>query len=64
MNLSVIECLLLILQVKFYSVVKGTHLTWGTLINRIEVEGKGEFGTGSTGAAAFQTLTPTNVSFY
>lgn len=51
-------------QVKFYSIVKGNHLTWGTPINRIEVEGKGEFGTGSTGAAAFQTLTPTNVSFF
>ena len=58
------EFLVLVSQVKFYSIVKGNHLTWGTPINRIEVEGKGEFGTGSTGAAAFQTLTPTNVSFF
>ena len=47
-------------QVKFYSIQNTSHLTWGTEIHRIEFDGKGQFGSG---AAAFQTITPINITF-
>lgn len=50
-------------QTKFYAVTSGTHLTWGTEVKQIQIEGSGEFGKGSTGGAGFQTFTPTNVTF-
>ena len=45
-------------QVKFYPVQDSTHLTWGTKIQRIELEAKGQ-----AGGVGFQTLSPTNVIF-
>ena len=45
-------------QVKFYPVQDSTHLTWGTKIQRIELEAKGQ-----AGAVGFQTLSPTKVTF-
>ena len=46
-------------QVKFYP-IQHTSVTWGTEINRIELIGKGQFGRG---AAAFQTLSPIDITF-
>ena len=46
------------LQTKFYPVTSASHLTWGTEVKQIQLEGRGEFGGGAT-----QRLTPTNVTF-
>lgn len=46
-------------QVKFYPVQRATHLTWGTEIHKIEMEGRGQFGA----AAGFHSIAPTKVTF-
>ena len=47
-------------QVKFYPVAKSSHLTWGTEVQKIELEARGQ---PAGGAAGYQNLAPTNVSF-
>lgn len=47
-----------LLQTKFYPVTSGNHLTWGTEVKQIQLEGRGEFGGG-----AMQHLAPTNITF-
>ena len=49
-------------QVKFYPIQSSSHLTWGTEIHRIELEGRGDFGGGG-GATGYASLAPTNISF-
>ena len=49
------------LQVKLYSPEKGSHITWGTEVRRMEFEVKGiEPLTSST---PYQSLVPTSVSY-
>ena len=48
-------------QVKFYPVQSSTHLTWGTTIERIELEARSSKPL--TEAVNFQTLSPTNITF-
>ena len=48
-------------QVKFYPITKSSHLTWGTEIHRIELEGRGNLD--GAGAAGFESLVPTNIKF-
>ena len=48
-------------QVKFYPVQSGTHLTWGTTIERIELQARTSRPVKE--AVDFQTLSPTNVTF-
>lgn len=47
-------------QVKFYSPEKGSHITWGTEVRRLELEVKGLLPLDST--TPYQTLAPTNIS--
>ena len=46
------------LQTKFYPMTSGSHLTWGTEVKQIQLEGRGEIGGEAT-----QRLTPTNITF-
>ena len=52
------------LQVKFYPQEKGSHLTWGTEIHRIEYEVRGieRISKGSE-ATPYKTLAPHNINF-
>ena len=50
-------------QVKFYSLEKSSHLTWGTEVHRIELEGRGIDGSPQEGATPMQSLAPTKVTF-
>lgn len=50
-------------QVKFYPVTKGSNLTWGTEIRRIDFEGRGISGASSDEATPFSNLAPTKVTF-
>ena len=50
-------------QVKFYSIERGNHLTWGSLISKIEIEANGEFAmTASNGV--LELLAPAEVNFF
>ena len=49
-------------QVKFYPIDGAAHLTWGTVIQRIELECRGKPHTGG-GASPFQNLAPTSITF-
>ncbi len=50
-------------QVKFYPDTKGSNLTWGTEIRRIDLEGRGIGGAPPDGATPTQNLAPTKVTF-
>lgn len=49
-------------QVKFYSREKGSHITWGTEIHKMELVVRGMVCVAKDGATPYQTLAPTTVN--